>query len=104
MKNHPPISFLLILVKTIIGVVVNLSTPFKIDFSIPNPFTKQPVHVEHQFAGIPYINSFRDFSFRRGLDLQGGTSITLQADMKGVPQDQREDALESAKKCHRTTN
>jgi preprotein translocase subunit SecD len=31
------------------------------------------------------------------LDLEGGTSITLKADMKGVPADQQENALDSAK-------
>lgn len=35
--------------------------------------------------------------FRKGLDLEGGTSITLQADMKDVPSASRKDALESAK-------
>ena len=35
--------------------------------------------------------------FRKGLDLEGGTSITFRADMKDIPSDQRDTALESAK-------
>lgn len=38
-----------------------------------------------------------DLSFRRGLDLQGGTSIKLQANMKDIAQSQRKEALEAAK-------
>lgn len=39
----------------------------------------------------------QNVSFRRGLDLEGGTSITLRADMKEIASDQRKDALDSAK-------
>lgn len=39
----------------------------------------------------------QNVNFRKGLDLEGGTSITLQADMKDVPSSSRKDALESAK-------
>lgn len=39
----------------------------------------------------------QNIEFRKGLDLEGGTSITLQADMADVPSASRKDALESAK-------
>lgn len=35
--------------------------------------------------------------FRKGLDLEGGTSITLKADMKDIPPNQRDTALNAAK-------
>lgn len=38
----------------------------------------------------------KQLNFRRGLDLEGGTSITLLADMKDIPPNQRDSALESA--------
>jgi len=38
-----------------------------------------------------------DLKFRRGLDLEGGTSITLKADMSEVDSSARDSALESAK-------
>ena len=43
------------------------------------------------------ITNFQNLRFRKGLDLEGGTSITLQADMKNILSDQRDTALESAK-------
>lgn len=39
----------------------------------------------------------KDFSFRKGLDLAGGTSITLRANMSEIPEAQRIDALDAAK-------
>lgn len=46
-----------------------------------------------------------DLKFRKGLDLEGGTSITLLADVKNIPPDQRDTALDSAKNVvERRTN
>lgn len=48
---------------------------------------------------------FKDLRYRRGLDLEGGTSITLLADMKNIPASSRDTALESAKNViERRTN
>jgi preprotein translocase subunit SecD len=38
-----------------------------------------------------------NFQFKKGLDLAGGTSLTLQADMKNIAANQRSKALESVK-------
>ncbi len=43
------------------------------------------------------INFQRDLSYRLGLDLQGGTSLTYQVDMKGIPASQRDDAFAGAR-------
>lgn len=43
------------------------------------------------------IPLLKESSFRKGLDLAGGTSITFRANMKGISQEQRKEALESAK-------
>src|SRR5258708_40347991 len=40
---------------------------------------------------------FKQLNFRKGLDLEGGTSITLRADMNNISSSQRDTALESAK-------
>lgn len=48
---------------------------------------------------------FGELHFRKGLDLEGGTSITLLADMKNITPSQRDTALESAKNViERRTN
>ena len=39
----------------------------------------------------------KDLSYRLGLDLQGGTSLVYQVDMKNVPKDQQEDAFAGAR-------
>lgn len=48
-------------------------------------------------AIIIQLPIFKNLQFRKGLDLAGGTSITLRADMKNIPLDQRDTALDSAK-------
>lgn len=42
-------------------------------------------------------NFVRSLDIKQGLDLQGGTEVTLAADMSGVDQLDRQDALDSAK-------
>ncbi len=51
------------------------------------------------FLDIPIPRSLlsRDLSYRLGLDLQGGTSLTYRVDMKGVPKIQQTDAFEGAR-------
>ena len=39
----------------------------------------------------------KELSFRKGLDLEGGTQIVLKADMKNIPASSRDTAMESAK-------
>ncbi|MGH7204399.1 MAG: protein translocase subunit SecD, partial [Candidatus Levyibacteriota bacterium] len=98
MKQHPRFALLFVLLLALIGVVINLSTPFNLNFSIPNPFTNHPITVKESYPGIPFINhSGFNLSLRQGLDLQGGTSITLRANMKTIPEADRDNALNSAK-------
>lgn len=40
---------------------------------------------------------FKNINYRKGLDLEGGTSIALKADMKNIPSDRRDQALDLAK-------
>lgn len=40
---------------------------------------------------------FRDLQFQRGLDLQGGLEVVLEADMKDVPKGAEKEAIESAR-------
>lgn len=97
MKNHPRFALLLVAILTFLGILINATPPFLINFTFPNPVTQKKIPVNYSYPGIAFINKFRDLAFHLGLDLQGGTSITLKADMKDVPQDQRDNALNSAK-------
>lgn len=97
MKHHSRIALFFIGLLTIVVLVINLSAPINFSFNLPNPSTGTSHPVHYSYPGIPFINKFRDMSFHLGLDLQGGTSVTLRADMKGIPSDERDSALESAK-------
>lgn len=68
----------------------------QVNLTLLNPSTLKPAPVHYVYPGIPFINKLRDLSFRLGLDLQGGSSITLRANMKGIPEDERDSALSSA--------
>jgi len=96
-KQRSRLALLFVGLLTVIVLVLNLSTPADLNFTLPNPFTKTPQRVQYSYPGIPFITKLRDLSFRRGLDLQGGTSITLRADMKSIPESERDTALDSAK-------
>lgn len=101
MKKNGSLFFILILVLTIFCIVINLSEPFTLKFNVPIPFTNKAVSV-NQKVGLDLkpllktLNIQRDFAFHKGLDLEGGTSITLRADMKGIPESERDNALQSA--------
>lgn len=71
MKKSPRLLLWFIILLTLLAILINLPSNIF-------PFTKS-------------------LSFKKGLDLAGGTSITLKADMRDVDQAQRNKALESVK-------
>lgn len=93
MKRQPVGFFFFILFLTVICLVVNLSQPFRLNLG----FTQLNFKGININALLQPLNIQRDYSFHKGLDLQGGTTITLRADMKGVPESERDSALNSAK-------
>jgi preprotein translocase subunit SecD len=72
MKKNPRSLFWFIIFLTILAVLINLPSKGFLSFT-------------------------KTLSFKEGLDLAGGTSLTLQADMANIPPAQRSKALESAK-------
>jgi preprotein translocase subunit SecD len=72
MKKNPRSLFWFIIFLTILAVLINLPSRGLLSFT-------------------------KNLSFKEGLDLAGGTSLTLQADMENIPPAQRSKALESAK-------
>ena len=72
MKKSPRLLLWFIILLTVAAIIINL--PPKSFFSIT-----------------------KSLSFKKGLDLAGGTSLTFKADMNNVPSDQRDQALRSAK-------
>lgn len=103
MKN-PRFLFWLIVVLAILAILIDLPKTISISFDSPKfPIINKKISFHKTFSGFNPsfifgpLNIRRDFSFRKGLDLEGGTNITLKADMNGIPDSQRKSALESAK-------
>lgn len=104
MSRRNNIYFIIILFLAVITILINLTQPFSIKFNSPNiPIINKKISINWTFPGINPkldlgpIHLERDLSFRKGLDLQGGTSVTLKAEMKDIPEAQRNNALDSAK-------
>lgn len=102
-KNQSQHFLIFIVLIAIATVFINLPA-IHVHFTLPKlPSQKKPVTVDRIIGGekwngqIGSVKIQKDLSFRKGLDLEGGTSVTLQAQMKDIPASQRDDALESAK-------
>lgn len=100
MKNNPRLLFWFIVVITIFAILIDLPKELKISYeSAKIPFINKKITIYQTFHNFnpQVIGIQKDISIHRGLDLEGGTSITLQADMKGVSQSKQSSALEGAK-------
>ncbi len=92
-----------IIILTLLGLLIDLP-PFplpRIHFALP--LLNKSIDISKGYPGfnvnftVGGTHIARTFLFKEGLDLQGGTSILLRADMKGVPKDKRDTALSGAK-------
>src|SRR3989338_11392854 len=72
MKKSPQFLLWFIILLTILGIVVNLPSKGFLSFT-------------------------KSLSFKQGLDLAGGTSLTFKADMKEISSDQKEKALDGVR-------
>lgn len=104
MRKHSRGLLVLIIVITLLAVFINIPPQIVVNYDSPKlPLINKQISIHKEFHGF-YPNFFlgpihiqKDLSFKEGLDLQGGTSLTLKADMKDVPEAQRQQALDSAK-------
>src|ERR1035437_5432274 len=90
MKKTPRHLLWLIIGLTILAIFINLPKISNIHFA-GKTFNFDPNSI---FSTLK-INKV--LTFREGLDLKGGTSLVLQANMKNIPSAQRTAALNSAK-------
>ncbi len=96
MLKNPRLILALIIVLTTISLVVDWPR-------VPIKFSLGPVKIDTVLAGPALnFNLFgvpikRDLDVKLGLDLQGGTSLTLRADVSDIPANERDKALEAAK-------
>lgn len=104
MKKRVSILLWFIVGLTVIALLPNLPSVIPIPFETPKlPIIQRTITFKKGIP-LPTLSSLlytigieKDFSLRKGLDLAGGTSVTLQADMKTISPQQRQTALESVK-------
>lgn len=106
MKGTSKFLLFIIIVVTIWAVSINLPSSIPVPFNVNKlfPFLNHSKTTNPNYTlelpnfsnvlGLVHIQS--DYPIHKGLDLQGGTSITLRADMKSIPVSQRDDALTAA--------
>src|SRR5260221_1712483 len=85
MKNHPRL-LLWTIILLFIGAIFIVMPKLPKTLSVKVPIINKTIVLQNG-----------QFPFKEGLDLQGGTSVTLHADMSHVPQAQRDSALEGAR-------
>lgn len=103
MRRNPRSLLWFIVVITLIAVFINIP-PFS--FSLPNFKATIPgqkinsTQVTFPGFSLGWFNKSvgnAPLAFKKGLDLQGGTSITLRANMQGVSANERQNALDLAR-------
>lgn len=90
-------NFKLAIISTIVTLSVLVVLP-KIPVNVDNSLLRLNTQIggyNFNFLGDKFVFDLREF--KMGLDIQGGVRLVLQADMSNIEQDQRENALESAK-------
>lgn len=104
MRKHSSLLLVLIIFLTLITLIINIPPSINLKFETPTiPLINQKISLNQKINGFNpnfFIGPFhfqKDFSFKKGLDLEGGTSITLRANMQDVKPENRDAALESAK-------
>ena len=89
------LTLFLILVVTVLVLVIDLPQ------GIPLNLSFGPIQVRRIISPpdikIPFLNIDTKITTHLGLDLQGGTQLVLEADMKDIPQTDRKTALESVR-------
>lgn len=90
MRKHPRSLFWLIIFLTILAVFINLPKLNNIKIG-GQTYNFDPNSV------LKAVRIDKELVFRKGLDLEGGTSLVLKADMKDLSSSQKTPALDSAK-------
>ena len=95
MRKQARLFLWIIILFTLFAIFVDLPS-----FPLPKmrltlPLLNKHVTLPSTYPGISFGN--RKVTFKEGLDLQGGTSIILRANMKDIPKDRQDGALQGAK-------
>lgn len=103
MNKPSPLLIIFILIIAVLAFLINIPNSIPLHFTAKLPVINKQISLNSDIKMVNLntflapLNASHDFSFKRGLDLEGGTSITMRADMSHIPSNQRKDALDSAK-------
>ncbi len=89
MKN-PRLLFAFIIVLTLLSVFINL--PGRVEL----PGLSRSIKYNSNYV-LQKLNISKEITFRQGLDLKGGVSLTFKAEVEKLPAGERDQALESAR-------
>lgn len=97
MVKKPTRIFIGLIIFTALLVLLCLPENYRVKFTL-GPMAIDRI-INPPVINIPIGQTvlYKDFKTRLGLDLAGGTHVTLQADMRDIPESDRLNALESAK-------
>ncbi|MDQ3239003.1 MAG: hypothetical protein M3P33_00625, partial [bacterium] len=91
-SNHGKMRSLLLVIFLFIFTLIYNLPKFNTNLNI---FGQKITSIGGYNIDMPFFK--KDLSLKKGLDLQGGIQLTLQADMQGIPNADREQALTSAR-------
>ena len=86
----------LIVLLSIFSVFIDLPKTFQIKFSLGKIKVDQKISGTNLDVNLGPIHFKRPLEIKKGLDLQGGTHLVFTADMKGIGEQDKTSALESA--------
>ncbi len=89
MIKNPRYVLILLIILTGLLILIDLPERYHLAFAFG------PLHID-RIINPPRVNG-KSFTTHFGLDLSGGTHVTLQADMKDIAPQDRQNALDSAK-------
>src|SRR5688572_14704069 len=87
--------FLIILI-TAVALIIDAPKNYPVTFKLFGREFNFKISSPNIHWTTPFVFD-RELTIKQGLDLQGGTEVTLKADMSGVEVADRQDALDSAK-------
>ena len=86
-----------IILTTLICALIDLPPQLHLKFEFKNIKIDQTINRPQLNLAFGSLKFFRDLEIKQGLDLQGGTHLVLEADMKDIESQNRQNALDAAK-------
>lgn len=90
-------TFFIIIFLTIVSIIIALPAELPVRFNLFGREVNQTLRRPVLNFNLLGQQIHKDFVLKQGLDIQGGMQVVLRADMKDVPAEKRDQALEGAR-------